>query len=841
MTDNYTPVEVFYAYAPEDEQWVQELEKHLSLLQRQQLITTWHPRLIQAGEDWQHVIDVHLQNASIILLLISPDFLASDYCYGAEMNRSLEREQTKGVRVIPILLRPVDWQNAPFAYLHPLPSDATFLTEWKNIDRAFADITAGIRRTLEDLSLLALNLPQADFPSIWNVPFARNPFFLGREDLLTRLHVQLQTQQTSALSQTQAISGLGGIGKTQLAVEYAYRFRQEYQAVFWVHAESTETLNASYTEMAQLLNLSEKSAAKQEVIVQAVKTWLQTHQGWLLILDNADEPDQCVPFLPRVVSGHLLLTTRAMALRRLGVVSPIAVETFAPELGALLLLRRAGLLPPDATLEQAVQQDQTLALQITQELGGLPLALDQAGAYLEATGMSLVSYLQIYQQHRADLLQERRGQEHDHPEPVATTWSLSFQRVEERNAAAAELLRLCAFLAPDAISEDLLIRGGNLLGPLLSPLATDRYLLEKALEALRAYSLVARDSQRKTLAIHRLVQTVIRDSLLPEIQYEWMQRVVGLISSAFPPAGEIANWPECEQLLPHVLLCSNWIEQVPIISPEAAHLLDETGYYLNLRARYAEVEPLFQQALVIREQVLGPEHSDTTQTLNNLSWLYRKQGKYKEAESLARRALAITERVMGPDHPDTAWSLNNLALLYSTHDQYREAEPLYKRVLSIHERVLGPEHPDTARTLNALAFLYRYQKNYTEAEPLAERALTIRERVLGSEHPDTAQSLTNLAGIYRDQDKCAEAEPLVKRALAIREQVLGPEHPDTSNSLNNLALLYDKQGKYEEAELLYQRALAIRERALGPEHPATKAIRVNYASHAKRMKHDTDI
>lgn len=189
----YNRIDVFYAYAPEDEAWVQELEKHLSMLQRQGFISTWHPRLITAGEDWQHVIDAHIQQAALVLLLISPDFLASDYCYGTEMKQALEREREKGVCVIPILLRPVDWQNAPFAHLSPLPSDATFLTEWKNLDRAFAEVAAGIRRAIENLSSLAASLARTDFPNIWNVPFPQNLFFIGREDLLVQLHAQLHT------------------------------------------------------------------------------------------------------------------------------------------------------------------------------------------------------------------------------------------------------------------------------------------------------------------------------------------------------------------------------------------------------------------------------------------------------------------------------------------------------------------------------------------------------------------------------------------------------------------------------------------------------------------------
>jgi tetratricopeptide (TPR) repeat protein len=820
MPDARTLIEVFYAYAPEDEKWAQELQKHLTLLQRQHLITTWHPRLISAGEDWQQVIDKHLQSASIILLLISPDFLASDYCYSTEMTRALEREQTQGVRIVPILLRPVDWKIAPFAHLYPLPSNAQFLTQWSNTDQAFTDITISLRRTLEDLSLLTINLTHTDFPTIWNVPFAQNPFFFGRDDLLARLHTSLQTRQTTALSQPQAFTGLGGIGKTQLAVEYAYRFRREYKAVLWARAESTDTLSASYTEIALLLNLPERNEQEQPLIIQATKRWLQTHRDWLLILDNADEPDLIAPFLPHVMNGHLLITTRATALRRLGIANPIAVETFAPEEGALLLLRRAGLLLPDAPFEQATQQDQTLALEITRELGGLPLALDQSGAYLEATGTSLASYQQIYQQHRADLLKERRGSEQDHPDPVATTWLLSFQRVETRNAAAAELLRLCAFLAPDALGEEILLQGRGILGSVLSAVLPDPYLLEQAFEALRAYSLITRDPFQKTLTVHRLVQAVIRDSLPREVQREWMQRAVSLINAAFPRV-QFETWAACERCLSHAFQCVQWIEDEHIVSQDAVRLLNQMGYYLTERARYKEAEPVLQRALTIAERELGSEHLDTATSLHNLASLFERQGKYAEAERLYQRALDIRQQKLGETHLDTATSLNDLALLYARQGKYVEAEPLLQRALAIREQQLGPEHPQTATSLNIIAYIYEQQGKYVEAEPVYHRALTIREQQLGPEHPSTATSLNNLALLYARQGKYMEAEPLLQRALTIREKQLGPEHPRTATSLNNLAYLYRSQGKYIEAEPLYQQALDIREQQLGDMHPDT--------------------
>lgn len=828
MPDAQSPVEVFCSYAHADERWRKKLDTHLSMLKRQGLISTWSDRQIVAGTDWRQDLDTHLNRASMILLLISPDFLASDFCYSVEMKRALERHQAGKARVVPILVRPVDWKGSPFVHLQALPTEAKPVSTWSNKDTAFADVAAGIRRAIEDLSQLAVNLPQSNFPAIWNVPLPRNPFFTGREELLTRLHTQLQAGQISALSQPQAISGLGGIGKTQLAIEYAYRFRQEYQAVFWAHGESSETLTSSYIVLASLLNLPEKDEHEQEVSVQAVKQWLQIHKGWLLILDNADEPDLLPPFLPPFMGGHLLLTTRARALRHLGIINPLEVKTFSLEQGAQLLLHRAGILALDTSLEQADPSDQERAKQISQEFGGLPLALDQAGAYLEATGTSLEAYQQLYEHHTAEMLEQRRSHPQNHPEPVATTWSLSIQRVEEKNPAASELLRCCAFLAAHAIPEELISKGASELGPLLVPMAKDAYQLDQAIETLRAYSLIERDPVSSTLSVHRLVQEVVRAVLPAEIQREWMQRVILATDATFPFVS-IESWPACERLLLHVFTIAAWIRKEHIETLEAAHLLNQAGYYLSERGRYTEAESLFRQNLAINERVLGAKHPDTAGSLNNLAALYRSLGKYAEAEPLFQRSLTIREQVLGSGHPDTAHTLNNLAYLYYMQGKYTEAEPLYQRSLAIREQVLGLNHPDTARGLNNLAACYQAMGKHIEAEPLAQQALAIREQVLGSDHPDIAQSLNTLAAIYMSEEKYAEAELLLQRALEICERVLGVTHPDTAGSLNNLASLYRTQGMYEEAEPLYQRALIICEQKLGQAHPYTAKTLHNLA------------
>jgi tetratricopeptide (TPR) repeat protein len=828
MSNTPTTIEVFCSYVHEDQAWLQRLETHLSVLRRQGLISLWHDRLIPPGTDRTRTIDRHLETASVILLLVSADFLASDYCYSIEMKRTMEREASGEARVIPILVRPVDWSRAPFAHLQVLPINAKPLATWENQEAVLADITASIRCVIEEVSFLPASAAHEALPTIWDIPLARNPFFVGRDQELEDLHMQLQRSNTAAIGQTRAISGLGGIGKTQIAVEYAYRYFQDYQAVLWARADSNESLNSSYGRIAMLLDLLEKDTREQEIIVEAVKTWLRRHQGWLLILDNADEPSLLASFLPSIVGGHLLITTRSSDLSALGlgVGHSLEMETFSPEQGVHFLLHRANLLVPDTTLERATLQDRAVALQIVKELGGLPLGLDLAGAYIAATGTSLVAYQQIYQKHRNDLLKEHRN--NSYSVSVALTWNLSFERVKARNPAGADLLCLCAFLAPDAIPEEILTKGADKLGSLLAPVAANAYLLDQAIVALRAYSLLTRNSQERTLTVHRLVQTVIGDALPIEIQHQWKQRAV-LALNATIPESTFANWPTCERLLPHALHCAIWIEQEQMSTLEAARLLNCTGRYLRERARYTEAEPLFVNMLAICEQQLGSQHPYTATSLNNLAALYRVEGKYEQAEPLYQRALAIYERQLGLQHPDTAQSLNNLALLYHVQERYEQAEPLYLRALELREQLLGLQHPDTAQSLNNLALLYHVQKKNEQAEPLFIRALEIREQQLGPQHPDTAQSLNNLAEFYRTQGKYSQAEPLYKRALAIREHELGTTHPDTAGCLNNLALLYHMQGNYKQAEPLFMRALAIYEQHLGPQHPNTATCLNNLA------------
>jgi tetratricopeptide (TPR) repeat protein len=327
-------------------------------------------------------------------------------------------------------------------------------------------------------------------------------------------------------------------------------------------------------------------------------------------------------------------------------------------------------------------------------MDGLPLALDQAGAYIEETACGLADYLDLYQKHGATFRKRRGGLVADHPESVATTWSLSFRKIELFNPAAAELLRLCAFLAPDAIPEEIITESAPDLGPVLQPVAADPIKFNEAVGILLTYSLVRRNPDR-ILTMHRLVQAVLKESMNEQTRHEWAERTVRAINLAFPDATDVKLWEQCKRYLPHALVCATLIETYSFEFAEASRLLDQTVYYLKRHAQYPLAELLYRRALVILEHQFGPEHPNTAASLNNLALLYKAQGKYKQAELLYRRALAIDKKASGLDHPDVAIDLNNLAMLYKVQSKYEQAEPLLQRALVILEQRLGPDHPTT--------------------------------------------------------------------------------------------------------------------------------------------------
>jgi nucleoside phosphorylase len=408
-------------------------------------------------------------------------------------------------------------------------------------------------------------LPQAQkksarldpFPPVWNVPYRYTPFFTGRDHVVEELFRNFTAVPASGIIPVQALTGLGGLGKTQTAVAYAFRYRTQYQTVLWIKAETEGDLLTSFTNMARLLALPGTNLQQRESVLDSIQRWFSNTADWLLILDNADNLAMVAPFLPiRLPNGHLLLTTRATATG--GLAQPQALTPLQPEDGALCILRRANYIPWNVDLSAASPRAREAAQTLSQLVGGLPLALEQAGAYIEATGRGVSGYLELYEKYRPEIQKNQYGDVRYYRTAVAFAWNLAREVVQLESPAAIELLYLCAYLSPDAIFYQLFPKDASILGPTLGPVAAHELALDLALTPLRKHSLIKNEVDRDTdiprIFIHRVLQEVLRDGMDPETQRLWAERAVRVVALALP----LVEWPILQA---HVQACLPLIEQ----------------------------------------------------------------------------------------------------------------------------------------------------------------------------------------------------------------------------------------------------------------------------------------
>jgi tetratricopeptide (TPR) repeat protein len=425
------------------------------------------------------------------------------------------------------------------------------------------------------------------------------------------------------------------------------------------------------------------------------------------------------------------------------------------------------------------------------------LALEQAAAYVSVRKIDFKKYLEMYRARRKDVLSQTKPIAGGATETVATIWRANFDDVEAESPAAADILRISAFFAPDDIPLELIEKGATEISESVAAAMRTALTVNDVLEPLMRYSLIHLNEANATYGVHRLLQAIMQDAMTEPERRNWAEKAVKAVDGAFPDVSDFYQWGACERFLPHGTHLAGVMDEFGLETAEAATVLNDCGHFLKERARYGAALPLLKRALAIREKALGSEHPDTAGSLNNLAELYSEQGEYGKAEPLYERALAITEKALGVEHPDMAASLNNLAALYYARGEYGKALPLFERALAIWEKALGGEHPLTATSLNNLAELYQAQREYAKALPLYERALAIWEEALGADHPETARALNNLALLYYVQGNYAKPEPLCVRALEIFEKALGPEHPLTKKCAGLLSRIrhgLDAQG-----------------------------------------------
>jgi len=643
-------------------------------------------------------------------------------------------------------------------------------------------------------------------PGIQNLPRRPARVFVGRAAALGQVAGVLDG--AAAVVVTQAIYGLGGVGKSELALQHAHARQGQYTLTWWITAEDPDQLQAGLAGLAGRLCPAIALAGITAEAAGWAVGWLQAHQGWLLVLDNVTDPADVGPLLGQLTGGHILITTR----RDTGwdqAADPIRLDVLDPGPATDLLTTRTG---------QHEDANRAAAASVAGELGGLPLALDQAAAYITQTRVTLAGYLDRLRQHPQAMYAATGGGLAQRT--IARIWDITIDAIGARNPGAITLLSALACYAPDDIPRAI-IAPGDPAGQLAA---------DEALGLLASYSMITLTAE--TVSIHRLVQAVILAQQPPGDHSPAPGSATPLttaarwLNDAIPaePGTNVAGWPLLRALIPHADSLAGHFrgDDKPVT---LARIQNELAVFQRSQGQYQQSLALRRSALAIYEAALGPDHPSTATALANLAVTYWSLGRHGEALPLEERALTVTEAALGPDHPSTATRLDNLALTYRSLGRHGEALPLQQRALAVTEAALGPDHPSTATRLDNLASTYGSLGRHGEALPLEQRALAVTEAALGPDHPDTGLRLSNLAFTYWSLGRHGEALPLQQRALAVTEAALGPDHPDTGIALGNLAGTYGALGRHGEALPLEQRALAVTEAALGPDHPDT-AIRL---------------
>ncbi len=770
------------------------------------------------GRPWQEEIEAAILTVRSAAVLVGKDGLGPWEI--PEMRVCLEQAIHHQLPVIPVLLPGLEKppELPPFLSRYTWVDLRDGLTEG-GLDR----LVWGIKSKKPSPKKTAQRQPSKPTPPRrHNLPFpSLGDLFKGRDAELRTL----SDGPATAITQAQTLFGLGGIGKTRLAVEHAWRSGDRYDKALFVVAESPQALRSNLARLSRpsLLDLPQIETASEESNVEAVLGWLQQNNRWLVILDNVDtqEAERAVlEILPSLARGRVLITSRLRdwpaSVRRQ------SLELLGPEEAQRFLLERT------ASDRDRAQADPETARRLAETLGYLPLALEQASAYIAHHQMSLSAYLEEWQREREKVLRWYRADVMQYPASLAVTWQKTFQQL---SPTAATILRLSAYLAPEPIPVEMFEQEASIVEESVQAFCEETGVeagdssIQSALADLAAFSMATRAGA--SFVVHRMVQEVLRSSLPEGYRRDWIERSLRLVNDYSPDTpSDVRTWPVWDPLRPHAAVVVQHADAAAIFIP-TARLIGSLSLLLKTKSLYDEAERLVRRALEINESALGPTHSEVAICLNNLALLLHDTNCLAEAEPLMRRALQIDQQALGEIHPNIARDLNNLASLLQATHRLAEAEPLMRRALQTFEQVLGEDHPRVAIVLNNLAQLLQGTNHLAEAEPLMRRALQIDQRAFGENHPSVARDLSNLARLLQDTNRLAEAEPLMWRALQIDQQALGKNHPNVAIRLNNLARLLQATNRLAEAEPLMRRALAVFEQSLGPEHPNTGIVREN--------------
>jgi hypothetical protein len=649
----------------------------------------------------------------------------------------------------------------------------------------------------------------------------RPAFLAGRGALLSELHDRLTS--TEAGPRVVVLSGLGGAGKTSMAVEYAYQHEDELGVCWQLRAEDPAQLRVDFGTLAAELGARDVADARDPV-ASVHSVLRRAGDDWLLIFDNARDQASVERFLPPAGPGRVLITSQSQHWPH---GQALDVPTLDTETAAAFLTSRTG------------DPDHEAAREVAAALDGLPLALEQAAAYMRATGRSLAHYLELLLTRQADLLS--RGEAAGHRETVAATVQLALDRLSADAPAAAALLRLLAYLAPDPVPLYLLLTArppGDLpVGepPELTPPLRDDLAADDAVTALRRYSLVSPVVDGQVL-VHRLVQSITRSQLPPEAASQYAWTAIVLVSAAVPSDATLPEaWPACERLLPHARA----------VLPMSGTLLDLTStvlghvaQFLGFSGNHLAARDLCQQIVdaCTADEAYGPDHPSTLSARHGVAHWTGKLGDTSGARIQYAALLPDFERVLDPDHPSTLATRHGLAYWTGESGDAMGARDQYAIVLAAEERILWPDHPDTLNTRHELARWTGESGDASGARDQFAALLPDKVRVLGPDHPDTLSARHELArwtGVLGD---ASGARDQFAALLPDKVRVLGPDHPDTLITRYELACWMGVSGNAASARDQCTAVLAAEERTLGPDHPSTLTTRVSLAHWTEEAK-----
>ncbi|KAF5240546.1 hypothetical protein FANTH_9517 [Fusarium anthophilum] len=691
--------------------------------------------------------------------------------------------------------------------------------------------------------------------SFASIPLPRDRAFVDRGGIIDQISLQCSEPASRV-----AIVGLGGIGKSQLAIEFAYRFaaRSAETWVFWIHASTQARVIEGFQSIADKVKLINHNRPDADVL-QLVFDWLSDVRNgrWLLVLDSADDSDvllhstskdnndrpKLAEYLPQSPNGSILITTRNrnLAFRLVGTYQAIhEIGPMAQQEALMLLENRLGPL-----------SDVNAAAELVRSLDFIPLAISQAAAYIQmrAPRTSLKQYLNEFRQSenkRVRLLSHEVGdlrRDRGASDAILTTWQMSFDHIRSRRPTAADLLSLMSFFDRQEIPESILRlpKDSHSAGQSIAPRDMthsdsegsgdeSENEFEDNIAILRDYCLIMQFEESKTFEMHGLVQLSIRMWLKAEGLYDkFLEQYITVMASSFL-TGNYENWTKCQPLLAHVMASVKYRPSQDNIKAQWSDLLHNSGLYAWLQGRYAVAEQLVSKARRTREKLLGKDHEGTLASTSLLASIYGDQDRWDEAEKLQVQVMETHKMKLGEDHLDTLSSMSNLASTYRNQGRWDEAEKLFLQALETHKMKLEEDHPTTLRSINNLALTYRDQGRWDEAEKLFLQALETCYTKLGEDHPGTLTSMSNLASTYRDQGRWEEAERLQVQVMETRKVKLGEDHPDTLTSMGNLASTYSDQGRWEEAEKLQMQVMETQKTKLGEDHPGTLTSMSNLAS-----------